>query len=188
MACSRAVLSVTLAEPDHTNPSHTPRIIFLTRATTNMPFKSLLTSAALAVLLSACAQPTAPPSIQNTLIQHGWQLQHATNSSGQALAELPAGLEAPVVLRFDHDALSVNGGCNNQFGPYRITAHTLQIKNLAATLMACPDALMQRDHALAAHLQGDLDLRIEQDDADTWLALTTRQGDRLRFKAIPTPR
>lgn len=153
-----------------------------------MALKSSFTTLSCALLLAACAAPPTQTGIDTSLSAHAlrahtWTLQQASDSDGQPLRSILNSALPPVTLHFDTDTLSLQAGCNNQFGPYQVHADTLQVKHLAATMMACPPELMQRDQALARQVEGDSTLHLTsqgQPPVPT-LTLTTAQGHTLTF-------
>lgn len=61
--------------------------------------------------------------------------------------------DAPVTLTFSEDTVSAKAGCNTHFGTATITDGQLVIDGqLASTMMACDQALMDQDAWLAAFL------------------------------------
>jgi heat shock protein HslJ len=60
---------------------------------------------------------------------------------------LVAGTE--VTLDFDEGGLSVDAGCNQQFGQYEIGGDVLEIEVMASTMMGCSAALAAQDAAIA---------------------------------------
>ena len=112
-----------------------------------------------ALMLAACAPdpaptmpqtPTNPPAgvAQSTdpalLLPSGRDFAIAAVNG----AALPANSQA--ILRREGGQVSGNGGCNQFFGPIRITGTTLAIGPLGATLMGCPEPLMRAEGALHA--------------------------------------
>lgn len=57
-----------------------------------------------------------------------------------------------IALRFADGAMSANGGCNSLAGGYSVDDGTLVAANLAATMMACDEALMNQDTWLSTLL------------------------------------
>ncbi len=151
-----------------------------------MYLRKLIIATTCAFGLSACA---SDPGVgvahldQSQLSAYSWELVHAQDSQGQELAGLQLTEPVAVTLNFNQDALSIRGGCNNLFGPYTLKGHTIEIKQLAATMMACPEELMRRDQELARLMQGQLQAQL-QEAAQATLSLTTSNGDRLSFQGV----
>jgi len=53
-----------------------------------------------------------------------------------------------VTLDFDEGGLSVDAGCNQQFGQYEIDGDVLEIAVMASTMMGCSAALAAQDAAI----------------------------------------
>ncbi len=103
----------------------------------------------------------ADPTLVRTLQDHVWTLQSGVNANGQPIEGLMVPGRA-FVLRFDGTRLSVQGGCNNMTGTWRLNPQgQLMAGRLAATMMACEPALMQADTALSAVLAQHLDVSVE---------------------------
>ena len=100
-----------------------------------------------AVLMTAaaCAQPPAGQAGRD-LAGRTWVLTHI---QGQAVEPRKS---RPYTLVFDAQAQRLNayGGCNQMWAQYVVHGQTLQVKDVASTLMACPD--MQTEAALAQAL------------------------------------
>ena len=57
-----------------------------------------------------------------------------------------------ISVTFENGTLSARAGCNNMFGSYTVSGNVLNAPQLAATMMACDEALMKQDTWLAAFL------------------------------------
>lgn len=56
----------------------------------------------------------------------------------------------PLVLSFDdNQRLSIQTGCNNQGGTWKVEGNTIVTSPLASTMMACADDLMQQERLSA---------------------------------------
>jgi heat shock protein HslJ len=71
----------------------------------------------------------------------------STGADGYDLVE-----GSTVTLRFLDGSLSANGGCNTLAGAYSVDGDTLVAGNLASTMMACDEALMNQDTWLSGLL------------------------------------
>jgi len=77
-----------------------------------------------------------------------WQLQQFRVDDAMQSA---ADSERPAVLRFDDGRLSGSAGCNRLMGAYYSDDETLRFEpHTAATMMACPPALMAQEQAVIA--------------------------------------
>ncbi|EXX95478.1 PF14302 domain protein [Bordetella holmesii CDC-H635-BH] len=155
--------------------------------------KHLLLAPVLAAVLAACAPASAPGEGSTSmtadtaslpLTAYTWRLNGATDAKGQPI--LRTGVERGLRLSFTQDALSIQGGCNTQFGGYRLAAGVLSVAHLAGTMKACEPALMRLDADVAGVLKGDMRLRRSGDAAAPELTLTAPDGSVLRFAGEPT--
>lgn len=124
---------------------------------------------------------------QSNLTAYYWRLASATDASGKAIAALQKGVEHQVRLSFTNDALNIRGGCNAQFGGYTYKDGVLSIANLASTMKACEQSLMQLDAELGQRLKGDLRVTQSGDKAEPALELAAQDGTVLKFVGEPTP-
>lgn len=86
---------------------------------------------ALLMMLGAC-------SSKNVSLEGSWLIETAY---GQ-----PVVVVDTAIITFDTQAMQVSGcnGCNRFFGPYSLSEkRVLSLKNLATTMMACPDAVSE---------------------------------------------
>ena len=130
---------------------------------------------------------TADPAIVRMLQAHRWTLQSAIDSAGRPIdALLPAG--HPFVMSFDGPRMSVQGGCNQQNGAWRLSPRRqLMIGRLATTMKACEAALMEADTALADVLAQPMHVELTP-AATPNLTLTTATQQTLTFSGQPTLR
>ena len=105
--------------------------------------------------------------------------------SAWILAELPPDdllNGVTVTLAFEDDQVVGTDGCNRFRGPYEITTDGLDIGNLAATMMACPDPVMVQARKFTAALGRARKARVE----DGELLLVDATGKAVaRFSAQP---
>lgn len=129
----------------------------------------------------------ADPAIVQMLKTHGWTLQSAIDSAGRPIdALLPPG--HPFMMSFDGPRVSVQGGCNQQNGGWRLNPQRqLQIGRLATTLKACEASLMKADAALADVLAQPMHLEVTPGTTPK-LILTTATQQSLTFGGQPTLR
>ena len=57
-----------------------------------------------------------------------------------------------ITLTFEADGLSLNAGCNSMSAQFTIEEGELEVGEIAQTLMACEEPLMNQDEWLAAFL------------------------------------
>jgi len=57
-----------------------------------------------------------------------------------------------ISITFENGTLAARAGCNNMFGQYTVSGNVLNAPQLASTMMACEEALMNQDAWLAAFL------------------------------------
>jgi heat shock protein HslJ len=71
--------------------------------------------------------------------------------------------ESKPSMNFGPDGkLSGNGSCNRYFGPYALTGEGLKISNLASSMMACEQPLMDQERLLLKRLQETTRFEINQ--------------------------
>lgn len=135
----------------------------------------------------APARRTADASIVRTLQDHRWTLQSASDSAGRSIdALLPPG--HPFVLSFDGARMSIQGGCNQLNGAWRLSPQRqLMIGRLAATMKACEAVLMEADTALSAVLGQTLSVELTPRPNPNLRLLTATQQS-LTFSGQPTLR
>lgn len=132
--------------------------------------------------------PTATsPASQLSLSAYHWRLASATDASGKSIPALQIGIEHQLRLSFTNDALNIRGGCNTQFGGYSYKNGVLQVANLASTMKACEQSLMQLDAEIGQRIKGDLRATLSGDSAEPGLELVAQDGSVLKFVGEPTP-
>lgn len=132
---------------------------------------------------STATSPASPIS----LTAYYWRLASASDASGKSIPAFAAGIEHQLRLSFTDDALNVRGGCNTQFGGYRYQDGVLHVPNLASTMKACEQSLMQLDAEIGQRLKGDLRATLSGDSAEPALELVAQDGSVLTFVGEPTP-
>ncbi|MDR6602872.1 heat shock protein HslJ [Achromobacter deleyi] len=132
--------------------------------------------------------PTATsPASPLTLPAYHWRLASASDASGKPIAALQKGIEHQLRLTFSDDALNIRGGCNAQFGGYTYKNGVLHVNNLASTMKACEQSLMQLDAEVNQRVKGDLRATLSGDTAEPALELVAQDGSVLKFVGEPTP-
>jgi uncharacterized lipoprotein NlpE involved in copper resistance/heat shock protein HslJ len=98
-------------------------------------------------MLPAAGETTR--SLGQTLEDHRWTLESATDSQGRRIDAVSLPQKRPVVFGFSESRVSIQGTCNRLFGGYRLNADgTFEVQQMASGMMACEPALMQGDTAL----------------------------------------
>ncbi len=119
----------------------------------------LLMSLFLIVLLSACGGQ-ASASLVGT-----WKL----SAYGPKETPTPAVTGAEATLTFDNKgSVTGNGGCNSLGGTYKVNGDQITFSDIVSTLMACDDARMAQESAVAKVLSGAAKYEIK----DSTLTLT----------------
>lgn len=90
--------------------------------------------------------------------------------------------DSTVEIVFDDDTVSVHAGCNRLFGAFSIDDGTLSTPQLAATLMACDEPLMEQDQWMTGFLESGPRIRTGEDllvlsEGDTELTFTRAADD-----------
>ena len=141
--------------------------------TISTPRRLVPATLALALVLGGCTNDEAKVST-DTLASHAWSLVSATDATGKDAKALTDGEQAPIKLLFQAERLSVANACNNMSGPYQLKDTTLEIGNLAQTMMACEPVLMAREEAIKTYLEKPLTVKV--DDSNSRLTLSSETG------------
>lgn len=144
-----------------------------------MRHHALLATAALAAALTACAptEPAGPaarpaaPTGGQALVGPEWAV---TEIAGQ-----PKVAESRVSIQFADGRVSGAASCNRFMGNYEVAADgvTITMGQMASTMMACPDALMDQERLFLDTLAA---VRSYSVGADGVLVLTTPDGKTIR--------
>lgn len=119
---------------------------------------SLIASYTAAASGSAVTSDSAETSLAGT----SWMLTDYNDGQGGVVAVLD---DAQITAVFGEDGtLSGNAGCNNYSGTYTVSGSSLTINPaIASTMMACDEAIMQRETAYLAALPAATTFQIEGD-------------------------
>jgi heat shock protein HslJ len=119
----------------------------------------LIRFAVLGLLAAACSVGPGAQPVENVA---GRQFL----STGVTEKGAPRPLEdgTRIQLAFEAVRLSANAGCNTMSGGYTITAGQLLVGDLATTMMACAQPLMNQDQWLAAFLNKRPLIRVSGND------------------------
>ena len=137
--------------------------------------------------MSGCAEQAAeepaeesaaePPTVTATLTDNDWQV---TAIDGEATVE-----DARPTLQFPEDGrLAGTSGCNRYFSSFEMDGNTVTIGNAGATMMACPEPLMDQERRFFAALSASVSFEI---NADGELMLADAEGNN-RLRALNLPR
>jgi heat shock protein HslJ len=142
-----------------------------------------------AVASDAAALSAPMPGLSTTLVAYRWQLESATDPSGQSIVAFFPGPENLLGVEFDDGQLGTTGGCNRLSVGYQLLEPAqLQLGPGRSTMMACPPPLADADVAFAKFLTGTLQAEIQGEETDApVLRLTTVDGTALTFNGQPIP-
>jgi heat shock protein HslJ len=95
-------------------------------------------------------------------------------------------MQAPVpTLEFRPDGrLGGKASCNNYGGAYKAEDGRLNVSNMFATKMACPELQMTQERALLAGLEGDAAYAM----TGSTLTIDGADGRRIVARRVPTPK
>lgn len=106
-----------------------------------LKLSALVALATSVIVLAGCGSADDSPSgVAPTDGELSGTTFDSTDVTGRDL--VPGSL---VTIGFQEDSISANAGCNSMSGTYAITDGTLEVGVVAATEMACDDALMAQD-------------------------------------------
>lgn len=144
----RYQIRATIAAQDHLLFTSTTAYPVLTRgASTNVDIR----------LDQVQGNPSVtPPERDHPLTETHWRLVELNGK------ELTVGREqrGTLVLTEDGQRVSGFGGCNRLTGVYQLEANSLRFKNMASTMMACPDPLMTEEREFVTALSATESYRI----------------------------
>jgi len=156
---------------------------------TPRPQRTLLTTvlSICALAFAGCAEQAAeepaeesaaePPTVTATMIDSDWQV---TEIDGEVTVE-----DARPTLQFPEDGrLAGTSGCNRYFSSFEMDGDKVTIGNAGATMMACPEPLMDQERRFFAALSASVSYVIS---ADGELLLADAEGN-TRLRALNLPR
>jgi heat shock protein HslJ len=105
--------------------------------------------------LASCASAiTSDYGSSNTLNQTNWLLTELNN---QAVRQEPL-----ITLSFENNQIAGTDGCNRYHGSYTLSADKISInKNIASTMMACPEPISQQAAAYISALMETVSYKID---------------------------
>jgi heat shock protein HslJ len=121
-----------------------------------IPRTALALFALSALALAACGSDSDTPAAEDSLPGVGSAptaddlVDRSFESTAVTGHELVAG--STVELVFMADSVAARAGCNSMNGGYEIVDGTLEVGEMASTMMACDDALMDQDSWLSGFL------------------------------------
>ena len=153
-----------------------------------------ITTSLLATFLTACAGNQSTPimaSKDTTPITNAdlssmkWQLVSIAQKGQTATTRLNSGASANRFhFTFNDSRLSINGGCNQLGGNYRLAANNgIVFGPMMSTKKACKKPLMAADNEILSYISGITDYSLN----GRALTLTTAFAQRLVLKGTPTP-
>lgn len=100
----------------------------------------------------------------------------ATTVTGRDLVE-----GSDLTLTFEDDLISVGAGCNSLFGPYLLEEGSLEVEQMASTMMMCEPELMAQDSWIQEYLAAGPAAALDGDtltltSADTTIAFTAAEA------------
>ncbi len=121
-----------------------------------MPQRRYLLAATLFIAMVSrvvdASEPAVEPQSDPTAALEGQSWQLVGYRSADGLVEVIA-KDRPMLFRFEDGRISGDTGCNQVSGSYTLDGSRLMIgKNMASTMMACPDSLMKQEQAVTAAL------------------------------------
>lgn len=118
----------------------------------------------------------------------GCQEDEAGLENSAWLVEEIAGtrMQAPVpTLEFRPDGrLGGKASCNNYGGAYKAADGRLNVSNMFATKMACPEPQMAQERALLSSLEGDVAYAMN----GSTLTIDGTDGRKIVARRVPTPK
>ncbi len=79
-----------------------------------------------------------------------WDVTSFVNADGEMIESIPG---AEPTVRMEDGQIGGSGSCNNYFGSYTLDGDQLTIEQVGATMMACPEPLMNQETAFLAALE-----------------------------------
>ena len=130
--------------------------------------------------------PDAQAVTNNTLQAFNWQLVDAKRTNGAQVTQLFFNPAKPLTLSFmndnGNDRVTFMNTCNNMGAEYKIVNGNVQLNNVLATMMACPEPQASFDTATLATVQGKYSM---SKTANNVPMLTITNADQVaQFKAV----
>ncbi len=130
--------------------------------------------------------PISQPLTNEALQAHHWQLVDAKRSNGEKVTQLFFDPAKPLTLNFmnnnGNNRVAFVNTCNNIAAEYSIVNGNVQLDNVLATMMACPEPQASFDTATLATVQGKYSM---SKNADNLPILTIKNDNQVsHFKAV----
>ena len=146
------------------------------------------TSPAVASTPAGPAAAAPAPDTATTLVAYQWQLESASDATGQSIPAFFPAPDRPLGIEFGDGRLGVTGGCNRISAGYELLDSTqLQLSPGMSTMMACPPPLGDADAAFGKFLTGTLQIALDGEAGAPRLRLAAADGSALVFNGTPTP-
>ena len=122
----------------------------------------------------------APPERDHALTETHWRLIELNGKE----VSLPKEQRATLVLTEDGHRIQGSGGCNQLSGVYELEGNTLRFRNVASTMMSCPDPIMMEEQQFVTALSATETYRISgktlellngKDQVVAWLHAVTEK-------------
>lgn len=130
--------------------------------------------------------PVTQPITSEALQAHKWQLVDAKRANGEKVTQLFFDPAKPLILDFVNvegsDRVTFMNTCNNMGAEYSVVNGNVQLNNVLATMMACPEPQASFDTATMATVQGKYSIN---NNVNNLPILTIRNANQVAyFKAI----
>ena len=130
--------------------------------------------------------PVTQPITSEALQAHNWQLVDAKRTNGEKVSQLFYNPAKPLTLKFFKDSgsdrVTFMNTCNNMGAEYSVVNGNVQLNNVLATMMACPEPQASFDTATMATVQGKYSIN---NNASNVPVLTIRNDKQVAyFKAV----
>ena len=130
--------------------------------------------------------PVTQPITSEALQAHNWQLVDAKRTNGEKVTQLFIDPAKPLTLNFSKvdgsDRVAFMNTCNNLAAEYSVVNGNVQLNNVLATMMACPEPQASFDTATMATVQGKYS--ISNNANNTPILTITNSNQVAHFKAI----
>ena len=160
----------------------------------NMTKMMMAATLAVGTLAAAGCQTTTPsvtapvtqPITADALQAYNWQLVDAKRSNGEKVTQLFFDPAKPLTLNFMNDngtdRVAFVNTCNNLAAEYSVVNGNVQLNNVMATMMACPEPQASFDTATLATVQGKYS--INKNANNTPILTITNSNQVAHFKAV----
>ena len=139
------------------------------------------TSALALAFMTGCATPSAEPTSSATAAPTGGTALAGAERKVVEIGGAPTVSGSNVTIQFEDGRVFGAAGCNRFMGGYTLADDGLSIEmsQMASTMMACPDALMQQERAFLDTLAAVKGYSV---GADGTLSLSTPDGKTIKAR------